>query len=171
MKLLGDHWELAFQIPPEKWEELIAGAYKRAGWDTVTLTPRSGDHGRDVIAVKRALGTVRVIDSVKAYRPPHLVGYDDVRALMGTLQGDGASKGYLTTTSDFPPRLKDDPLIRPFIPSRLGLINGTELMSRLTELAGNRGSKFGVLSRDDQNCHRDFAAPLADVRSHAESDQ
>jgi len=47
------------------WEEIIAGAYKKAGFDEVTLTPRSGDLGRDVIAIKKGLGSVRVIDQVK----------------------------------------------------------------------------------------------------------
>ena len=67
--------------------------------------------------------------------PPHLVTANDVRALMGVLQGDGASKGCLTTTSDFAPMIKTDPLIVPFIPSRLELVNGTELFARLEELA------------------------------------
>jgi restriction system protein len=113
-----------------------AGAYWKAGFDEVTLTPPSGDHGRDVIAVKRGLGTIRIIDQVKAYKPGHLVNADDVRALMGVLQGDGASKGFLTTTSDFAPRLREDPLIIPFMPSRLELINGRMLLERLKELAG-----------------------------------
>ncbi|HZE54301.1 MAG TPA: restriction endonuclease [Bradyrhizobium sp.] len=63
----------AFQIPPRMWEEIIAGAYKKAGFDEVTLTPRSGDLGRDVIAVKKAHGIVRVIDQVKAFAPDNLV--------------------------------------------------------------------------------------------------
>lgn len=126
---------MAFEIPARKWEEIIAAAYKKAGFDEVTLTPRSGDFGRDVIAIKRGLGVVRVVDQVKAYKPGHLVTADDVRALMGILQGDGTSKGFLTTTSDFAPRLQDDPLIVPFIPSRLELINGTALLKRLEELA------------------------------------
>jgi restriction system protein len=128
----------AFQISPEKWEEIIAGAYKRAGFDEVTLTPRSGDFGRDVIAVKKGLGSVRVIDQVKAFKPTNLVTADDVRALMGVLQTDGAAKGFLTTTSDFAPRLATDPLIQPLIPSRLELINGPMLLTRLGELAGER---------------------------------
>jgi restriction system protein len=102
----------AFQIPPEKWEEIIAEAYKRAGFDHL-LTPCSGDFGRDVIAVKTGIGRVRVID--QAFAPTNLVTADDVRALMGDLQTDGASKGYLTTTSDFAPRIKIDPLVTPFI--------------------------------------------------------
>jgi restriction system protein len=126
---------IAFQLSPDKWEEIIAGAYHKSGFEEVTLTPRSGDYGRDVIAVKKGLGSIRVIDQVKAYKPGHLVTADDVRALLGVLPGDGASKGFLTTTSDFAPRLRTDPLITPWIPSRLELVNGTALFSRLEELA------------------------------------
>jgi restriction endonuclease Mrr len=100
-----------------------------------SLTPRSGDHGRDVIAIKKGLGSVRIIDQVKAFKPPNLVTADDVRALMGVLQGDGASKGFLTTTTDFAPRLRADPLIVPFMPARLELVNGTALLARLEELS------------------------------------
>lgn len=101
----------------------------------MTLTPRSGDFGRDVIAVKRGLGTIRIIDQVKAYGPNHLVTAADVRALLGVLQGDKASKGFLTTTSDFAPRLRDDILLKPFMPAHLELINGKMLFARLEELA------------------------------------
>lgn len=128
---------LAFKIPAQKWEEIIAGAYKKAGFDEVTLTPRSADLGRDVIAVKHGLGSVRVIDQVKAYAPDHLVTANDVRALMGVLQTDTASKGFLTTTSDFAPLLRKDPLIAPFMPSRLELIDGAQLLQRLTTIANS----------------------------------
>ncbi len=135
IKLLQNDPAIAYQIPPRKWEEIIAGAYKKAGFDEVILTPRSGDYGRDIIAVKKGLGEIRIIDQVKAYNPKHLVTAEEVRALMGVLQGDGASKGFLTTTSDFAPKLKDDPLIVPFIPARLELINGKVLLKRLEELS------------------------------------
>jgi restriction system protein len=127
--------KIAYELSPEKWEEMIAGAYDRAGFDEVILTPRSGDHGRDVIAIKRGIGSIRIIDQVKAFKPGHLVTADDVRALLGVLWADGASKGFLTTTSDFAPRLRKDPLITPFIPSRLELISGKMLRARLQELA------------------------------------
>jgi hypothetical protein len=67
--LLEKDPDAAFEISPEKWEEIVAGAYSKAGFDEVTLTPRSGDHGRDVIAIKKGLGSVRVIDQVKAFKP------------------------------------------------------------------------------------------------------
>jgi restriction system protein len=134
LELLKNDPSAAFQIPPDKWEEIIAGAYRQSGFEHVTLTPRSGDYGRDVIAEKKGIGTVRIIDQVKAYKPGHLVDANDVRALVGVLHGDGASKAFLTTTSDFAPRLSQDPLITPFMPSRLELINGQKLLGRLLEL-------------------------------------
>lgn len=128
---------LVYKMPARLWEEIVAGAYKKAGFDEVILTPHSGDRGRDIIAVKKGLGSIRVIDQVKAYKPGHLVTANDVRALFGVLQGDGASKGFVTTTSDFAPRIKEDPLLMPFMPSRLELINGVMLLKRLQELAGS----------------------------------
>jgi restriction system protein len=127
-----------FQISPRKWEEIIAGAYTEAGFDEVTLTPRSRDYGRDVIAVKRGIGTVRVIEEVKRYKPGNLVTAKDVRALMGVLAWETASKGFLSTTSDFAPRIKEDPVFKEFYPSRLELINGEMLIRRLKELADKR---------------------------------
>jgi restriction system protein len=128
----------AYQIPPHKWEEIIAGSYRKAGFDEVILTPRSGDAGRDVIATIRGIGSVRVIDQVKAYKPGHLVTADDARALYGVLMLDGAAKGFLTTTSDFAPLLTKDALLGPVIPSRIELVNGKKLLTRLEELAGKR---------------------------------
>jgi restriction system protein len=138
IRLLNRDPSAVYQIDARKWEEIIAGAYQRAGFDEVTLTPRSGDFGRDVIAVKRALGTVRVIDQVKAYGPKHRVTADDVRALLGVLEADKASKGFLTTTSDFAPKLPEDILLKPYIPARLELINGTMLLARLKALADKK---------------------------------
>src|SRR6266436_5756686 len=43
IELLNRDPKLAFQLDPRKWEEMIAGAYEKAGFDEVTLTPRSGD--------------------------------------------------------------------------------------------------------------------------------
>jgi restriction system protein len=132
---LKKDWKEAFQIPWRIWEELIAAAFEQDGYDEVTLTPRSGDHGRDVVAIKRGIGCVRIIDSVKVYKPGHLVRYDDVRALSGVLAGDPqATKGILTTTSDFAPGIVTDPFLAPLIPFRLELMNGPKLREWLSKL-------------------------------------
>jgi restriction system protein len=89
-----------------------------------------------VIATKHGIGCVKVLGSVKAYAPGHNVDYDDVRALMGVLSAErDASKGVITTTSDFPPLIASDPLIAPFLPTRIELINGAKLQQWLTDLS------------------------------------
>lgn len=135
IKALEQDWGLAFRMSPRQWEEVVAGAYERGGADQVILTPRSGDLGRDVIATFRGIGTVRVVDQVKAYKPPHLVTADDVRALLGVVEADGASKGFVTTTSDFAPRIREDRLMKPFLGSRIELVNGSDLLRRLKDLS------------------------------------
>jgi restriction system protein len=135
IRLMEEDPDILFKIDPRKLEEMIAGAYERAGFDEVILTPRSGDLGRDVIASRKDWGRVRFIDQVKAYNPKRLVKADDVRALVGVLLSDhNATKGFVTTTSDFAPRIVEDPLIKPHMPYRIELVNGTELRRRLSEL-------------------------------------
>lgn len=90
---------------PRKFEEFIAASYKKAGWPEVTLTPRSRDGGRDVIAVKPGYGSIRFLEQCKAYKRGHLVTHDDVRAMLGVLQTDpNSSKGYNHNDIRFPAR-------------------------------------------------------------------
>ncbi|MFZ1220084.1 MAG: restriction endonuclease [Chthoniobacterales bacterium] len=133
---LKKDWSEAFRIPPRLWEEMIAAAFEQDGYDEVILTPRSRDRGRDVIAMKNGVGCIRIIDSVKAYAAHHLVGHDDVRALAGVLFGDPkASKGIVTTTSDFAPGIRTDPYLSPLIPYRLELMNGPTLKEWLFKVS------------------------------------
>jgi len=140
ISLLRSDPAVAFQIPAERWEEIIAGSYRKAGFTEVTLTPRSGDHGRDVIAVMRGIGSVRVVDQLKAYRPGHLVTANDVRAFCFVVYADNADKGFMTTTSDFAPRIPEDPLLKKAIPRRVELINGEKLLDRLKDLVSKGGA-------------------------------
>jgi restriction system protein len=124
--------QIIYQIDGRKWEEIIAAAYDKAGFDEVILTPRSGDYGRDVIAIKYGFGSVKFIDQVKAYSPTHIVTAEEVRALLGVLQAEqNATKAIFTTTSTFAPKIKDDKFIKPFLPFRLELINKEKLLERL----------------------------------------
>jgi restriction system protein len=126
----------AYQISPRAWEEIIAGAYTRAGYDEVILTPASGDKGRDVIATKHGVGSIRIIDQVKAYRPGHVVTADEVRSLVGVLSIEqNVSKGVLTTTSTFAPRLRDYADLHRLIPHRLELKDRDTLLPWLESLS------------------------------------
>jgi restriction system protein len=136
IKKLGADWTAAYSIPAHTWEEIIAGGFKNFGYDEVILTPRSRDFGRDVIAIKKGFGSVKIIGSVKAFRPDHLVDQGHVRELAGVVGMDlNVSKGILATTSDFAPRMLEDELIKNVIPYRVELWNGEQLRSWLTGIS------------------------------------
>lgn len=130
-----------FAKNPRKFEEFIAGAYTRAGYDKVELTPRSGDGGRDVIATKTGFGSIRILEQTKAYSPGHLVTHDDVRAMLGVLQTDSnSSKGIITTTSDFQPGIFKGYEFKPFMPHRLETKNGIQLIEWLKKIDQKKNS-------------------------------
>lgn len=117
-----------------EFEEFLAGAYTRAGY-SVILTPQRGDGGRDLIATLSGFGSVKILDQAKAYSPGHLVDHDDVRAMLGVLSAEpSASKGVITTTSDFQPGIYTSRQFTPFMPTRLELKNGSQLREWIIEL-------------------------------------
>lgn len=124
----------AHEIDPRKWEEILAGAYEREGFDVVILTPRSGDGGRDVIASKHGVGSIRIYDQMKAYKPGRVVTADEVRSMLGILHGN-VSKGVVTTTSTFAPELMKDKAIAQHVPFRLELKDRNDLFAWLEALA------------------------------------
>jgi len=129
--------QLLFQIGARQFEELIAGAYDEAGYDEVILTPRSGDLGRDIIATKKGYMNIRILDQAKRYKVDHLVTAEEVRAMYGTLSIDQrASKGLVTTTSDFAPGCVSE--FASLIPTRMELVNGIELQRRLSAIAAGK---------------------------------
>jgi restriction system protein len=132
---LSEDWTVIFQLDPRKLEELLAAAYDECGY-RVTLTPRSGDHGRDLIAEKQGFGAIKLLGQAKLYKPDHVVTAEEARALLGVLAGDlAASKGVLATSSSFAPKILDDPAIGKAVPTRLQLINGEDLQNLLRSIA------------------------------------
>jgi restriction system protein len=134
--LLGNNWTAAFQIEPRQWEEILAGALHKEGF-SVTLTPRSKDHGRDVIAEKTGVGCMRMLGSMKAYAPDHLVPREHVHEVLGVVETERATKGMIVTTSDFAPELFDAPGLAAEIPNRLELMNGVQLQQWLRGLTSS----------------------------------
>ena len=136
VRYLGDDWTLAFKIGSRSWEELLAGAFDKDGFK-VTLTPRSGDHGRDVIALKDGVGCMRILGSMKALGPDHLVTREHVHEMLGVVSAEGATKGIIATTSDFAPKIMDAPGLAELMPYRLELMNGDQLQKWLKELVSS----------------------------------
>jgi len=122
-----------YAIDWRKVEELVAATYEADGFK-VTLTPRSGDGGKDVIAVKPDY-QIRIFDQVKANNPTNLVTPGDIREMLGTLAANpNTSKGFVTTTADFAPTIAKDPIIQQFVPHHLELRNGKELVEWLKRI-------------------------------------
>ena len=120
-----NNWSRILEFDDRQFEEIIAGYFHSRGFIT-TLTPRTGDLGRDIIAQTQGVGCLKAAA---------------VRDLMGALSMDpNASKATLITTSDFAPRLSDDPGIVAAQPFRLELVNGAALQERLRELRRNASS-------------------------------
>lgn len=135
VRLLEQDPSALFKIDPRKLEEIVAASYEKSGYQEVILTPRSGDLGRDVVATKTGLATIRIVDQVKAFAADQVVSAHDVRALVGVLAADvAANKGYVTTSAEFAPRIESDRLLAPLMPTRLELINGRALRERLTRI-------------------------------------
>jgi len=88
------------------------------------MTKTSGDGGIDGIIHQDALGLDAVYVQAKRYAPEVKVGRPAIQQFIGSLTGEGASKGVFVTTSDFSAEAKGY-LAR--VQQRVVLINGQEL--------------------------------------------
>ncbi|MGX8906598.1 restriction endonuclease [Streptomyces netropsis] len=138
----GDDPDL-FAMDPVEFEGLVAELFRARGMRAV-MTQRSNDGGVDVEALDPdPISGGRIIVQVKRYRktvPPTAV-----RDLYGTVQGAGANKGVLVTTSKFGPGSYAFANGKP-----LTLVSGEELVELLRQhglrgrLGGDSGGSTGA---------------------------
>lgn len=91
-----------YQLPPRRFEELVAELVKQFGWNA-ELTPMTRDGGRDILAIIpfETGDELLCLIEVKRYRADRKVGVDLVRGLLGTVEHERANLGMLVTTSTF----------------------------------------------------------------------
>ncbi|GGX78158.1 restriction endonuclease [Streptomyces hiroshimensis] len=134
----GDDPDL-YEMDPVAFEALVAQLFRARGMQAV-MTTRSNDGGVDVEALDPdPISGGRIIVQVKRYRktvPPTAV-----RDLYGTVQGAGANKGVLVTTSGFGPGSYTFANGKP-----LTLVSGEELVGLLGRhgLRGRLGGGSGT---------------------------
>jgi restriction system protein len=80
---------------------LIAMGYGGSREDAAEHLGRSGDEGIDGRINQDALGLDQVLIQAKKYRPDRIVDRKEVQAFIGSLAGQGVSKGVFITTSAF----------------------------------------------------------------------
>ncbi|MFD9634606.1 restriction endonuclease [Streptomyces violascens] len=127
-----------FTMDPIEFEGLVAELFRARGMQALT-TQRSNDGGVDVEALDPdPISGGRIIVQVKRYR--NTVPPTAVRDLYGTVQGAGANKGVLVTTSGFGPGSYGFAEGKP-----LTLVSGAELVDLLHQhgLRGRLGAVSG----------------------------
>jgi restriction system protein len=101
LRLLKNEPDLAWKLPPRKFEEIVAEILDRQGY-RIELTPASGDGGFDIYAARQdGLGKFLYLVECKRYVPPNKVGVEIVRSLYGVIQTQRATAGAIVTTSFF----------------------------------------------------------------------
>ncbi len=98
---LARHPKLLYDLDPRRFEELVAELLRAQGFEP-TLTPRTRDGGRDILAARSdRLGDLLYLVECKRYAPDKKVGVERVRAIYGVTQAERATKGLIVTTSSF----------------------------------------------------------------------
>lgn len=117
------------QLSPEAFERLILDLLVAMGYgggraEMARQTQRSNDDGIDGVIKEDALGLDLVLIQAKRYTPPNAVGRPEMQGFVGSLAGNGTSKGIFVTTSTFTSGARD---YVARIPNRVILIDGEEL--------------------------------------------
>ncbi|MFD5001720.1 restriction endonuclease [Streptomyces mutabilis] len=142
-------------MDPIAFEGLVADLFRAMGMQAVT-TQRSNDGGVDVDALDPTpIRGGKIVVQVKRYR--NTVPPTAVRDLYGTVQGAGANKGVLVTTSGFGPGSHTFANGKP-----LELVSGGELVDLLHRhgLRGRLGDGTRRSTAQSASATRD--APLSD---------
>jgi hypothetical protein len=104
---LAKHPEYLRQLHHRKFEELIAEIIRSKGFE-VTLTPKTRDGGKDIIALyKSPFGHQMFIVECKRYKEDNKVGVELVRGLYGVKAAERYNQAILITTSTFTPDAKE----------------------------------------------------------------
>lgn len=117
------------QISPVDFERLILDLLQAMGYgggaiDRARMTKTTGDGGIDGVIDEDALGLDAVYIQAKRYAPDNKVSRPDIQRFVGSLNGEGATKGVFVTTSDFSKEAYD---FIHRVQQRIVLINGTRL--------------------------------------------
>lgn len=127
--LEADLLERLHAMDPVRFERLILDLLKAMGYGAGSfgsheMTRASGDGGIDGIIHEDALGLDAVYIQAKRYQPESRVGRPAIQQFIGSLTGEGATKGVFVTTSTFSAEARD---YLKKVQHRVVLIDGSQL--------------------------------------------
>ncbi len=131
--LAADLLEIIHRMDPLRFERLVLDVLSAMGYGSGTsgtrsLTPATGDGGIDGIIYEDALGLDAVYVQAKRFAPDRKVGRPDIQQFVGSLTGEGATKGVFVTSAGFSADARD--YLRR-VQHRIVLIDGAELARRM----------------------------------------
>ena len=120
------------------------------------MTKASGDGGIDGIIYEDALGLDAVYIQAKRYAPENKVSRPAIQQFVGSLNGEGATKGVFVTTSDFSAEAKG---FLGKVQHRIVLINGQKLARLMIRYdVGVRARTTYVIKGVDEDYFADLNA-------------
>lgn len=137
-----------------RFERLILdllGAMGYGGGDLSNgrMTRVTGDGGIDGVIDEDALGLDAVYIQAKRYNSEYKVGRPDLQRFVGSLTGEGATKGVFVTTSDFS---RDATAYLERVQHRIRLINGQQLAGLMIQYGvGVRARSTYVINSVDED--------------------
>lgn len=116
-------------MDPTRFEQLIVDLLLAMGYgggrqEMGRRLGRSGDGGIDGVIDEDALGLDAVYVQAKRYAPGNTVGRPAIQQFIGSLTGEGATKGVFVTTSAFSAEARD---YAARVQHRIVLIDGPRL--------------------------------------------
>ncbi|WP_231568249.1 restriction endonuclease [Novosphingobium malaysiense] len=122
--------------------------------DAARRLGKSGDGGIDGVIDEDRLGLDRIYVQAKRYAPGSGVGRPDVQSFLGSLVGQGASKGVFVTTSSFSRQASE---FADSLRERIILIDGKRLTELMVEFGiGVRISRVVEVKRLDEDFFIDY---------------
>lgn len=151
--------EAVLSLSPARFEKLVVDLLIAMGYGGGDLerglqTNLSGDGGIDGIINEDELGLDAVYVQAKRYAPDNKVGRPALNAFVGSLTGEGATKGVFVTTSDFSREARD---YVARVQQRIVLINGDRLARLMIKHeVGVRARRTYVLRSVDEDYFSDI---------------
>ena len=119
-----------YELRPDEFEDLVAEVFHRKGFN-VTVTPRTRDGGKDIIASYNMNGIpCMLIIECKRYAAENKVGVRIVRELHGTQQAEHYGKAVIVTSSSFS---KDAQRFADGLRDMIVLIDFKQLMNMIND--------------------------------------
>ncbi len=127
--LVDDILDRLQKMHPTRFEQLIVDLLVKMGFGggdpaMGERIGKSGDGGIDGIINEDALGLDAVYVQAKRWKPENKISRPDLQGFVGSLTGEGATKGVFVTTSDFTREARD---YLNKVQHRIVLINGERL--------------------------------------------